>query len=998
MQVPKVESRPRKAKDWLENELSDYSIDVMSKLLDAAKDANQALRSPHLDGLKFLRPSRGFQAFLQLQCSRWSSLSTAQRILVLEAGQAVRHPGLLDAAKGYSLDTKENRYVRTQAVEFVDALGSADDLIALPSSLVAEDSDTGRALIALVLIQLLRRGAISASEARSKAPALSDVLDYTHLLLLEIATYLTLDDAFVVLSELRPRKSHHGASDKVFDAAGKLIQEAPILTASQSTALLAALVSAAKAHDWNNQSLFDKVLRTRTQFRREAYVASLEFDDSDLAVLWIRTALQATDADWIIQTIDAAVAPSERLVVDALFVLRQLPAQDRPGLRSRLESKAPELVRGIEQRQAEHDQRIESLMAEHRATRPKPDVLLSRAVDETLAAEFPRPIAKLHRLAWLCLSDAFRPSDIVGTFDELAPEYQVKIADAVAYLLEAATPSEIPSGSTIPGAVIFEADAFEHIVADRGNVWLTGLLVINWLPAVLRATTDPDHARSIQTCLQRFPEATGAVFLGAVERELRGGQPHAFSAGRAPNELWGLGLAEGVRRLLGNAELPVESRAALLLVLAAHAPGLAIEVAVEWSNQQTASGLRTAAIRVLLACSPESGLKLLEATVGALGPEVLLQVADAFDRMSSLRVSVEEWPEALRERLVVFLFAHAPETEPERDWLFDTLSQLRGTLLRTFFQPRTASSLEVIKRLSEYAPWLLDRLVQEEAEERAETALESLSLKPGSVESKGGSGPPPASPPGNGGGAGEPRRGEMRIPLAYVLKILDAMDFRLARTNADLARLLLEVFGRIGATIAQDLRLLFKTPGWKEHANEDVLQAYIRVRLDDLIPGRFVDREAWMPLNRRVDLRVTTAVVNNKTIGTKSTVHIELKWSDDKRPLEKTASDQLGARYLLPNRSSHGIYVIAWCGHSRPRKRAQETTLRLVRKDIASFQDNHDGYFVDLVVLDAAPPQSTPTVGKESRAKRIAKSALKEVMPLKQLKEVRPEKQRKRGR
>jgi hypothetical protein len=101
----------------------------------------------------------------------------------------------------------------------------------------------------------------------------------------------------------------------------------------------------------------------------------------------------------------------------------------------------------------------------------------------------------------------------------------------------------------------------------------------------------------------------------------------------------------------------------------------------------------------------------------------------------------------------------------------------------------------------------------------------------------------------------------------------------------------------------------------RRRLDEDALQAYIRRRLDDLlpyyIPGIKVEiiREAQVKYQRRFDLLVKAPTLDRAL----ATVVIEIKWSDN----EETRSslvEQLARKYLRDHGNSHGIYLVGWTG------------------------------------------------------------------------------------
>ncbi len=163
------------------------------------------------------------------------------------------------------------------------------------------------------------------------------------------------------------------------------------------------------------------------------------------------------------------------------------------------------------------------------------------------------------------------------------------------------------------------------------------------------------------------------------------------------------------------------------------------------------------------------------------------------------------------------------------------------------------------------------------------------------------------------------------IPTAEAVRLLDQADYRLVRSADDLLQAVCEVLRRIDRDIAADLPMLYSSPGLKnseasgsrKHLGEDAIQAYVRRRLTDLLPALIqgaevvVVREDQVRYRRRLDLRVVAPCLGGKETAT---VVLELKWSDN-RETEAGLEVQLGRKYLLGEGLTHGVYLVAWCGH-----------------------------------------------------------------------------------
>jgi hypothetical protein len=118
----------------------------------------------------------------------------------------------------------------------------------------------------------------------------------------------------------------------------------------------------------------------------------------------------------------------------------------------------------------------------------------------------------------------------------------------------------------------------------------------------------------------------------------------------------------------------------------------------------------------------------------------------------------------------------------------------------------------------------------------------------------------------------------------------------------------------------------------RRHLEEDALQAYIRRRLEDMLPSRIpgirisIYREPQGKYRRQFDLEAVAPTIDRQW----ARVVIEIKWSDNpetKRSLE----NQLVGDYLLGHGLHHGIYLVGWCGTWR--------VMSNKRKDIQQLRD-----------------------------------------------------------
>ncbi len=188
------------------------------------------------------------------------------------------------------------------------------------------------------------------------------------------------------------------------------------------------------------------------------------------------------------------------------------------------------------------------------------------------------------------------------------------------------------------------------------------------------------------------------------------------------------------------------------------------------------------------------------------------------------------------------------------------------------------------------------------------------------------------------------------VLLPEAIRLLDQADYRLVRNADDLLEAVCEVLRLVEQDVAADLPMLYGPParkegGTREHLEEDALQAYLRRRLTDLLPARVlapqvkaveVVREDEVRYRRRLDLRVTAPCHGTQN---QATLIIEVKWSCN-HEVETSLTEQLGRKYLLGERRTHGIYLVGWCGRWRRRGHGTLTDRAVLESYLAAQCDD----------------------------------------------------------
>lgn len=288
------------------------------------------------------------------------------------------------------------------------------------------------------------------------------------------------------------------------------------------------------------------------------------------------------------------------------------------------------------------------------------------------------------------------------------------------------------------------------------------------------------------------------------------------------------------------------------------------------------------------------------------------------DHHAELRVELRRWPTHLLEAISrVLLEAYPKRREPDRAnrvvqiTAATELAQVRDRALSILISQDSPEAHAALERLAAGDLGMTEWLHEHRARRQAERVLGALPELPSD--------------------------GSAAISLADAVRILDQADFHLIRSSDDLLEAILEVLRQVSQDAAEDLALLYAKPTrrlgntgqstTRKHLAEDALQAYTRRRLADLLPHvvRYVEvlpvREDQVRFRRRLDVRVVAPCLNRRDLAK---VVIEIKWSDNPET-ETSLVDQLGRKYLLGERLTHGIYLVGWSGHWRRRGSRRRT-------------------------------------------------------------------------
>ncbi|MFZ5438938.1 MAG: hypothetical protein ACOZQL_02960 [Myxococcota bacterium] len=926
LEVVGVHNVNRELVDWL---AATARVEFFAHAVAAADLAPIGLASPQVvRRIVVATPRQQLERELLDGSNKWNEHKRGGKELMLWIAAQASSRVFIDIAQSTLTDAHEDHHVRTAALGYLKHIGAKIDWREKAETISQQEGSSR--LLANVLLDGLRTGALEKSVVRAMAPRPArGIGDSRSLLEIELATRLTVSEAIDEIQCAPPESEHE--HDVLFDAAVELLGKVT-LSSSQSEKLVDAVLSADEVDE-----RWEKVLAAQMEVRREAYRKA---HVSGEVPTRLRFALRSEDSEFLDELLRNS-AVSEALVIDCL----------RMGLTESARAFAPDLVSKIERANAETEARIATIRGQHRQE-PK-RIPLERALRDQLEKS-DSPNNTLHVCGWLAFGPrGVRPLDVEGSFEELPEALRNEVLERVRAALGEAEPSAIPPGNGIPNGVLFEGACLEAAIAKFGPAILGETGAQRWFPTLLRGL----EAESVQALARQFPSVGVTAFSKWIEREIREGDRGAFTAHRAPTELWSFGLASEILKILADDTLPGAGAAPHLELVATHSPSEALAVARNWAATRSEDrSCLIASCRVQLRIAPVNGLELLAQL--ASKPELVAEVLSPFGSYTNV-APIDHLSESELLRLAQLIFTVFPEATDinQEPGVVHTVSNhdrvinLRHRLVNTLMALEDRVIRDGLRQIAESNPELKRRIEQTDAEEKLESAF-------GGDEPPG---RPPVSPP-----EGEPPT--PHFTWEQLLKLLLQAAYRLPQTPLELQSVVCEVLERINSQIADDLEIFYPEQLLKagQRTYEPVLQAYLRRRLSDLVPGTIIDREAWR-LTGATDLEARVFDSNGHQ---RAAVPIEIKWSDNPETAE-APNRQLGMKYMSAN--SHGVFVVAWSS-------VEDEALRTrVHQSVESFCKANSPKNIRTVWLSACHPDlakyqaQTPAPGagraKKTRAK-----------------------------
>jgi hypothetical protein len=858
--------------------------------------------------------------------------SAAVKDLLLDIARATEPYPVLPTALDLVLDCEQPAPLRRRALLLISQHGGdahfrqlADLVARRPANTRAEQQ-----LCATVIRHLLERRLWTLPEAVAHAPpAEPHVVDDRHVLLHMIQERMSAQDARTLLHDRQRLRASprlvlhsHRNLDLLQTALDRLLREERLDKEDEGLLVETAL-------EWRDRgegvqdpgSAVLQRLGARALVRRRFYEHGIEVLRRDPAAnrIW-SYALQVDDWPWLLSKareewanvpvvwedlyrFARVVHEADQMTPEAWEDVDRLVGQNAPEVPGKFERNRA-AYEGI---QREHERRLQEMERQH----PVPTTLREE-VTEVLGQEGWMAEDRMRRLSWLCFVPNVRPAHVAGNWEELDAMLQRQVLASIRRGLEEGTPTPIPEESTFPAEILCEAWAFLRVFEDpEQSAWLTAERVRRWLPTAVFGLHEHIPVL-VRRCAAIDQAAAVAILLDAAERQLRQGSRVAAAATQIPVEWWHTPVVTArVTTWLHENVFQAEARIDLLELLVQHVSQCAGPVAAAWSElpddgSPVTTALRRAGLNCRLVLDPEGAWPMVEEDFRRREAEALrdLNVLQEHGR-HGFRIDMAGWPVARLEALErLLLCAYPVRSDPEREGRIITMTaetQLRDTRDRVFWLLRSRDDAEAraaVERLAALDEGLAMWLRDYQARESAEGILAGLPPSGGEVTSS--------------------------VPFAEAIRLLDQGDYRLVRNADDLLEAVCEVLRLVERDVAADLPMLYGPPTRKKgtarkRLGEDALQAYLRRRLTDLLPARVlasqvetieVVREDQVRYRRRLDLRVTAPCHGAQTLAT---IIIEVKWSDNDET-ETNLTEQLGRKYLLGERLTHGVYLVGWYG------------------------------------------------------------------------------------
>ncbi len=757
--------------------------------------------------------------------------------------------------------------------------------------LTSPESGASEVVRARLLQAILERGLSTPLRVVSVAPPqLPHLFDARAALLGTIEATLSTDDARTILRSWLGSDSaalptiDPGTLDSLRDRAVAVAAEKlPTLDGGDARLVGSLIERTNEYYRLKSHHEIQNAIQGRSSWRRALYQA---FSDG-AALLEVSHRLNEDDVPWIVE--DGIACGADRYVSAAYRLRDQFPmlSPSRVALDDLL-SRYEERVATLEADRASHIAAFHEMARKYPPLPSPPPPRALRDVIAQLNSPTADPRAQLDWFGALCFApDALGGNGVEGTFEELDAASRQFVLSRAAQLLQELTPTEIPERrGSFSTRILLDAGTYAALVLRDGAVRRDATLMRKWLPSLLFDLRG-DAVDALRLLHQELPDLVRDAVVEVVRRDVGQDDKYMLTARRLPEVAWNARLISDCLDVVRDGSQPAMARQELLRCIAENAGSAWHAVGAALLTLLDSSVLGDVAVECLGRGDPRAAVPLLvERVKDKAKLELLRPFLEGFGHREGGRVAALDI--ASVERLADLLFrvlrGEREQLGPHRVGLVDEALDLRSRLCERLLFSRESGAEDAIARLAAYQPTLRKARDRFLAGRRVEGVLRELE--------------------------------DTWIPgTGVVVRTFETETFRFLRNERDLSMVLVEVLRTIEQSIGHDLDLLYTAPdaagGAPRRPRELALQAYVRRRLEDLLP-RYCDavnveiiREPQAMWRRRYDLMVMARLAT-RGMGT---VVIELKWAHDRR-VRRSMMEQLGDKYLQAENRACGIYLV----------------------------------------------------------------------------------------
>jgi hypothetical protein len=915
------------------------------------------------------------------------------RRLLIEVATATKSLEVVDAAMELTLDPDQESELRYDATRFIMQFGADGHLQTLEEPIAMKDSheDVDHRMQALLISKLMDREIWNAGLAAIHAPPRdAGRIDHRSYLLHRLSESLTLEDAREVLPHLPKLCARHADEyrpNRLPDFLDRVIelvtQQNPpqVEDIEKLIGLVLALVSDART--WHTGHDIAYRLRDVPIARRRFYEHDVEREERGERdrLIHARWLLMPDDWEWLWDQALGRWAYTPGVWGDAYWMARTAHEKGQLGdakwdeLVDLVEAHVPGLPERFEETHRQRELERQQHEAERREWEDRDPQRRPLSERVTGVLEHPDLADKdrMPALGLLCFHQFIGiEREATGEWEDLAGDLQNAVLEVCRRGLETAIPTEIPAGQTFPSSILGEGAAFSQVVLSPEHTdWLSEGMIVRWLPSALFASSGA-WPELIRVCWSTSASATESVLIKTIKNETkRHAQP--LSLRMIPTECWTQRLTDQLGSLMRKGGIHPLGRRELLEQLVERCPERAEPIATEWARRPVVPDetdhLRQGGRNVLLDRNPADAMELIEKDFAVRGKAALEELHVLWGCRDEHRVTWEKWPLELLERLGRLLVTAYPRgDDPEQRSVWSTpdqeLRDVRDRLVSLLLRRPDGEAPAIVDRFGKLDLAVAEWAANHRANERAGQLIPTFDPLGAEVA------------------------GALSLPEA--VKILDRTGYRIIRSEDDLLDAVMEALREVNKDVGHDLPMLYQKPKRqtkkpagknqepREHLEEDALQAYVRRRLQDLLP-QSVDgvkvqilREDQISHRQRLDVRVIAPYRDGRRLAT---VVVEVKWSTNDET-HSALVDQLGQRYLLGENLTHGVFLVGWTGEWRPRdgtgvsfdRNQLEHYLTRQRDDYSQTCQTGGGLRIEPFVLDTR--WSGTNEGRDERAER----------------------------